>query len=219
VITLYPAIDARVVKTDPSTPYGVTNVTLSTFWSSDSTNIQHTLVQFDLSSLGAGATITSASFSLTTQDYVFGSAGLPMSVYRITRPWTEAEATWNQYAAGSAWSNPGGDYVGTTGVQNTNPYATITPNIPINTIMPVTWDVTQLAQQWYTGLYSNYGLLASAAPNSQVIYYDRTSTTASYRPQLTLTYTTASAQTPEPGTLALLAAGGAMLLRRRRARG
>lgn len=63
------------------------------------------LLRFDLTSQ-LGKTATSASLSMTEQN--LNSSGL--SVRRCTRSnWIEGEATWVNYATGSAWSVAGGD--------------------------------------------------------------------------------------------------------------
>ncbi len=73
------------------------------------------LLQFDLSSLPAGAAIVSTELQLeigsldtnTAAGFV-GADGL--KVHRVTAPFTPAETTWARRAAGTNWAVPGGDF-------------------------------------------------------------------------------------------------------------
>jgi hypothetical protein len=69
---------------------------------------------------------------------------------------------------GVPWMNPGGDYVGTTGMQAMDPYASNMLNINmlgstgdngVGGIFPLNFDVTALVTEWYTGVNPNNGLL------------------------------------------------------------
>src|SRR5258706_12723356 len=56
-------------------------------------NVQQSLIQFDLSSVPAGAKITSASLRMTERDTQYTSQGNPTWAYRVTRAWGETQAT------------------------------------------------------------------------------------------------------------------------------
>ena len=166
VLTVAPArlnaaADARVLSFNPTGPDG-TSPMLSVF--TQPGNEQRSLLFFDLSSLGAGQSIVSATLKLYA-DTNFWSAGNPhgrsMEVYRLTQPWVESQVTWNQCDASRPWSAPGGDGVGTTGAAGVNPYAVSRTAVPDNYASPLllSWEVTQLVQEWYTGLQTNDGLL------------------------------------------------------------
>src|SRR5690242_20317559 len=94
-------------------------------------NVQHSLLQFDLSVIPANQTIAFASLTVYRDSQIWngGDNGQPTNVYRVATPWVNTEATWNSASAGTPWTNPGGDYVGTTGVQAMNPYASSMLNI------------------------------------------------------------------------------------------
>jgi hypothetical protein len=71
------------------------------------------LLEFDLSGLPAGQTITSASLRLNYYNKAdTDPVGKTVWAYKLTRTdWVEIEATWNSYKTGSAWTAAGGDYV------------------------------------------------------------------------------------------------------------
>src|SRR5258708_6139032 len=94
-------------------------------------NVQHSLLQFDLTSIPAGANIDFAILTVWRDSQIWGGGdnGNPANVYRVTTAWVNTEATWNQASAGNPWQNPGGDYVGTAGIQATDPYASNMLNI------------------------------------------------------------------------------------------
>lgn len=94
-------------------------------------NVQRSLVQFDLGDIPPNQTIAFATLTVFRDSQIWngGDNGLPSNIYRVTTPWVPNEATWNSASAGVPWTNPGGDYVGTTGVQATNPYASNTLNL------------------------------------------------------------------------------------------
>lgn len=76
------------------------------------------LMRFDLSPVPTGAVIVSVEFQLSVTDvdtnsapgYV-GAAGL--TLHRVTEPFDAASVTWNQRAAGAAWTTNGGTFTPT----------------------------------------------------------------------------------------------------------
>ena len=131
---------------------------------------------------------------------------MPVQIYRLTQIWTELGVTWNKYDGTTAWGTPGGNFVGTTGVSMTNPYQTFT--VPINTATGTTYSpvVTNLVQEWVNGTHANDGfMLATPFVNAMSVSFATREDTTNGPPQLIVDYSSTS--TPEPGTLALLAAG------------
>ena len=192
-------------------PADLTVLSAFTKATTDPPNLQRTLVNFDLSGLPAGKAVQSATltlYSLLSEGYG-NNSGVAMSVYRVTRSWTETQVSWNSAAAGQPWTNGGGDAVGSTGVQLSNPYASSTAAPNANDIA-VTWDVSTLVSQWYNGTFTNYGLLLVSASPNDLLFRSREYSGGALAPRLDVTFT------PEPATMALLLVGGALVAARRR---
>jgi len=138
-LTLYPVADTTVEAQRPTTNFGTeTQVAVQAYKSSDR---QRGLFQFDLSSIPAGSTINSATFSAYYDTYYLASldpVGRTYCLYRNTSPWTETEVNWN----------------------NQPSFATTQGS---STVMPesfgwVNWNVKDIVQTWVDGA-TNYGLV------------------------------------------------------------
>ncbi len=150
------------------------------------------LIKFDLSSIPAGSTITSAVMTLT-----LNSAGgtdatnnRTMSVYRVLRAWAEATSDWNHYTGTTSW--------GTIGCANTT---TDREAAAIGTCDFATTDsagdakvftlTSSKIQEMITGgVFTNNGFLLQVATELNDAYYIASSAhaTASSRPLLVITY-------------------------------
>jgi hypothetical protein len=178
--SLVPVADARVLNfyTDQTVNYA--SDILSVYTDSTTPNIQRTFIQFDLTpiALAGNEYVQSATLTLTALTY-YGdnSAQKPMEIYRVLAPWTETGLTWSNRDATHAWTNAGGDFVGTNG----QPYAVSTAS-PMNG-QPVTWDVTALVREWLTNGSPNYGLLLKSEDGNHLIFNQREGT---FGPKLTV---------------------------------
>lgn len=100
-------------------------------------NTYRSLLEFDISTLPIGATITTDSkLTLIVTGHDSGRTGQALS--RCTRPgdasgWLEAQATYAEYKTGSAWTTPGGDISLTNTVAFAAPSATGTFDIGFGT--------------------------------------------------------------------------------------
>jgi hypothetical protein len=123
------------------------------------------LFRWDLAFLPVGASITSATVSLTTTGAPTGS----LRVLPITAAWVEGTVTWNSFAQGY------------------NNVAFLTLNGPLGAT--VTFDVTALAQGWHSGASANQGIVLRQSQNvtSSTIFVSSEGAQAS-RPALTVCY-------------------------------
>jgi hypothetical protein len=147
---------------------------------------RRSLISFgDVASLvGPGQQISSATMTLTVENINGLAPGHLVGVFRAARAWSEGAgsgssgggapfgATWNaakregndgvgegEPGDGDGpifWTNPGGDFVGTTGLQAASPYATAS-------VVGSTYafDVTSLVQGWYDGSIANNGVMVA----------------------------------------------------------
>ncbi|MBS1726930.1 MAG: DNRLRE domain-containing protein [Armatimonadetes bacterium] len=205
--TLSAVSDARILSFQPTSSDGLSS-TLSTY-NDNASNIQRTLIQFDYSTL-AGATINSAILRLYGSSFGHPAFQTTTSVYRPTQAWTESQVTWDSAKTGTNWSTPGGDYVGSTGIQNASPYASVT-----QTEVDGHWyefDLTTLVANQASGSLSNFGFVLTGSTGNSLIFNSRENTQG-FSPQLVVTYS----PVPEPGTfLALGVSVLALVCRKRR---
>jgi hypothetical protein len=157
--------------------------------------MQRTLISFDLGSIPTDETIESAVFSIhhRASDYAGQAEGTSSEIYRLNTAWSAP--TWNtaNTAASTAWTTPGGDYVGINGT--TTPYAVNSDYVANDADAYLSYDVTTLVSEWRDGTYANYGLLMAGSSGNMLHFGGG---------DITLTVTTA---VPEPSTLAMLCAG------------
>ncbi len=115
------------------------------------------LLQFDLSSIPAGAEITGALLQLNA---ISNSAPFTINVYEVTEDWDEGTggtgaADWDyRYTpenSASEWSTPGGTVDSTVIASLTSSAAGLH-----------FWDVTTLVQDWYSGAAVNNGLMLAS---------------------------------------------------------
>jgi hypothetical protein len=194
------------------------------YWGNGSTP-RRALVQWDLSSIPAGSTVTSAVVTVFGLD---NPNGRHFSAYALTSAWTEgygmsnggpgtghvaSGANWDYSAIETLtpWTTPGGDYDVASRVQFVGSSFAMNP------------DITTIANAWVNGT-ANDGItiLTDDTTYARTVMYtrdygypdngqDRASPGAK-APQLVITYTPA----PEPATMSLLVLGGLGLIARKR---
>lgn len=194
--TIQPAsADTFILSATPTTNYG-TNALITIGDSSGSASAAYrTLLKFDLSSIPTNAKILSAVLEL--YEYAAydtaGTGSWSATLYSVLKNWVEAEATWNNYSAGNAWSVAGcgaGDI--SSAIDSLTMDGTAAAGF-------VSWSGSGLVaavQQWVDGTSSNYGLLLAAptaefkgaAPLSSNLFRSSNYGTAGERPRLTVTY-------------------------------
>lgn len=170
--TISAGTDAYITSVFPTTNFNTTTINLASTSSG--------LVQFDLSSIPAGATIVSARYRMTTSA---AGASQVINVYRLVREWVEAETTWNIAQTATNWGTAGANHT-TTDYDNT----LLGAMSFVAASNSQTIDITSTVSDWYTGAANNYGLkLAYASGGSR--NYHSSEATVDEKPRLFVEYT------------------------------
>jgi hypothetical protein len=181
--TLAPEADARIITVGPS--YETVNFEddiLSVFTSGG--NRQRTLMRFDLSPvmLNPGERLSSATLVLYASTSYGGSAGVPMDLYRVVSDWDEASVTWRNRKTDTPWLQYGSDFVGHGTRQ---PFASSSAS-PAN-LEPVTWDITDLVDQWVEQVIPNHGLLLMSSQGNALTFVQHEFPQETLHPRLEIT--------------------------------
>ncbi|MCB0567537.1 MAG: choice-of-anchor A family protein, partial [Phaeodactylibacter sp.] len=132
--------------------------------------LAYPLVEFDLSGLPTGCTVTSATLRLV-RGTSGGGDNFNFQVRRVTSSWEEGNgdcddsgsnttgATWNQRAPGTPWATAGGDFAGTV-------YATGNGGDGDATGTVYNLDITTLVNEWLNGTPNNGLVIVPAAVGS-----------------------------------------------------
>lgn len=165
------------------------------------------LMQFDVSSIPSDATILSVSLSVNSnRSGLSATASDVYALHRVTTDWGEGasnenlglgapaqapDATWNNAMTGSsAWTTPGGDFIGTPSSS-----ATFVPT-GISTI-PTSANLVADVQNWIDGVQPNYGwILIGSESNPCTARRFASRENASNQPMLTITYDNETLSTP-----------------------
>ncbi|HKN50970.1 MAG TPA: DNRLRE domain-containing protein, partial [Amycolatopsis sp.] len=160
----------------------------------DSTNTWRPGVQFDLSSIPAGASVTGASLGLYYNGYCLATAnpGCPntshtVDVHRMTAAWNTSSTT-SQIQFDS----------------------TILSSFTLPAGAPnewMTWDVSTAVKNWLSGTWSNYGLFLNRDPDNTLNLSGpyppgmRYTADTTVLPELNVTYNTDGVTLNQPSTL------------------
>lgn len=134
-------------------------------------------VQFSLSDIPSGSTITEAKLRLYLKEYGESSACV-LSVARASEAWRESESY-------SSSANQAGNTDLTVAVDVTNPSS-------------VDWTITSLVNSWYNGSYENNGFVISTNNTCKRSFYSREYSNTGSVPRLLVTYNPAATPTPTP---------------------
>lgn len=193
--------DTLLESASPTFNYGVITLAQAGEISTGASSYRE-LIQFDLSSIPATATVNSAT--LTLRLILDGSArasnNRTLRAYRVKQAWTEGTgngsatgdgATWNTYNGSSTWQTAGCS--GANDVEATD----------IGSVACATTDLTgddkaitltaSAVQEWISGAMTNNGLLLKMDTelNDAYRFGSSDNVTASNRPRLVIDYTPA----------------------------
>ena len=194
-LTLQPdsttAKDANLYQEEPDTFYP-TPSSMSIGEDNTFTQLFRAVFQYDLSSIPAGSTILTATFTLTYAEAGNwrSSNNRVVSVYRIIRAWILAEVTWYEVDLLTNWGTPGCG--NTTTDREAAAIGTATCATTDADESEKSWTLTpSKVQEWITGgALTNKGFLMQCATESSDRYqfHGSASATASKRPKLVITY-------------------------------
>lgn len=148
------------------------------------------IIDFDISGIAAGSTITAVTFTLTressTQDVDYWARRITQSA------WTEAGVTWNKYDGTTAWAAAGGDYTSTD--------QSSASSIGANDLIFNDAGLVAQAQEALDNQAGIMRILVMGQDESNVSkgkrFYSSDDATAANRPKLELTYTLPSTGAP-----------------------
>jgi hypothetical protein len=147
--------------------------------------LNRALLQFDLSSIPSGVSVTSAMLSLYVKDASGGA--VTINARGLTASWNEAEVTWKarDKAANLLWSTAGGSF------------GAIVSSTSVNDTKDVwrSWNVASLVSGWLTGPATNFGVILESPvtnPKTEKKFKSSDDGTASQRPKLEVCYAPAN---------------------------
>lgn len=146
-------------------------------WTGPSPYDHWSIYQFDTSVVPAGKVIVSATFSVTASWNMESST---VRAHRITKPWNEATANWNNFGGNGSWDPA------VLGSFDPNGGGTFSV------------DVTNLAAGWVSGAIANNGLLLEEDPVKLHLYWSSEAGTVAMRPSLQLCWADAPPPACEP---------------------
>ncbi len=179
--------DTQIRSGSPTTNYGAT-----TELKVDGSPDIATLIRWDLSSIPANSTVTSATLRL----YITNTSAQTFEIYQLLRSWSESQATWNQAATGANW--------GTAGAQGAADRAsTILGSLISTSGGSVTFTLNSagiaVLQSWINNASTNFGLAIENYVHGDALAFSSSEVaTISRRPALTITYTQSNTPTNNP---------------------
>lgn len=190
VTTVNPTSDTYLRSDYPTTNYDTT--TALTLRYSDYSWNARPLLYFDLSSIPSYATVSAATLTLYIESRG-NSTTLVENIYPVIRGYTSNQASWTNYATGSAWGTAGCD--NTTTDRSGTAAGSITLNVSSGDVTST--DLTSMVQGWISNSATNRGLILVGVSGSGVRYdvSSQNSSSAAQRPRLALTYTTGNTPT------------------------
>jgi hypothetical protein len=141
--TLSAVTDSYIWSASPSTNYGSNT---SIVVKGKSGDLKRAFLKFDYPGIPSDAIIDSANLSLYM---TAGPTTEAISVYRITKGWTEPGINWSSYDGTGLWTFAGGD-----GDNAVVASSFLTGAVPAYK----NWNIRSVVQGWVSGTYPNYGI-------------------------------------------------------------
>jgi hypothetical protein len=173
--------DTYVAQKTPTTNYGSAAACYLDRDDGSHDEDKSCLIRWALSGVPTDAVVTSASITLRVLD-----AGDPYQLYALNRSFNEAEATWNDAARGSTWGWQGARAATDRGPE----IGSLSGGSGSKTIKLNAAGIA-MVQGWVDG--TNHGILIANHKTNHNRGSELASSehgTSSYRPQLSITYTT-----------------------------
>lgn len=190
--------DTQLYKSGADTNYGTT--TTLKVCNQFGSGVFSSLIKFDVSSIPATATITSATLTLTMDSTNFH--GGTWGFYRCFKPWVESTATWNDWdGPNSEWGTAGCDNTNDSGVDNSGDgtgddrTATAFDTSSANT-STIDIDFATPVQNWVDGSWDNNGVAIDCIGtiSDGADFRSSEHATTSQRPKLVVVYETAATE-------------------------
>lgn len=161
-ITLSPTGDTQIKNDATTTNYGNTdNIDVGEY--NAGTQVSRSLIKFDLSSIPAGSTFTSATLRLYDRNTDLSSNARTMRAFRVLRAWVEGDggvasgATWLSYDGISLWTGAG--CADTTSDREATDIGSVGMGTnPADAYVEITLTASEV-QEWLDGGLANNGLL------------------------------------------------------------
>ncbi len=175
----------------------------------NSSDVLRAVYTYDLSHIGAGATVSDVTFTLTQDSGDVNSVSeiITVDLYELDQAFDNGQATWNSYSTGNTWATPGGDFTTKLASASGNPRNTVSPELVFSSA-----GLTSAVEAAAGGNLYLLVKLETEANDRRIFRLIDDSNPG--RPSLEITYTAI----PEPSTLMLLflsGASGLLLLRKR----
>lgn len=212
--------DATVTLETPDTALGGNAQDGNLQIRNEPTSTGATLLRFDLPTLGAGEYVESVTMDLNyfANTSASGTPTIEVTVHRLLDSWVETEATWNSRSTGNAWAG-GNIFAESSGEPINYDSATLaSASMTRDDFGIVSFSGAQLTstiEDMMEGTLTNNGFILKASGgtvgNTRFLFMssDRTGSGV-ILPELTIT-----TDVPEPGSMALIAAGLTLLIRRK----
>ena len=173
--------DTAIDQTAPTSNYG-TATTLRVDGDDGTGKDVYALLRWGSLTIPTGSTVKSVTLTLNVTNPTSGTYEL----YALRRNWVEAEATWNQYAAGQNWQVPGAKGTSDRG-------STVLGTVAASSIGQYTITLNAagiaLVQSWVDDPSKNQGLIIDDLTVTDGLAFDSSEAlTLSTRPKLTITY-------------------------------